>query len=277
MISLHRDLTHLYNGACYAEDFEPVLIDDVESITTAIQRWPWSSIQWRFGIRLKIQFERAAWCVLDFDDGEMTLAQAKQSFVDCIHFIGTTRNHQKAKKDKPAVDRFRVAVKFDEPIRNLDDYEATMDFYIRKYGTDRKCKDGARFFWPCVTIEQFSGEGYTFETFVAPPPKPPPDYSAYRATKSVPRWVEGYLKFGFPQGARSDLCNRFGFYLSQCGFDEAEIAAMVFRSPTDWDGIDRVEAERQIRNGVRAGLRKLPDGEETSPTSTKDAEVADRG
>lgn len=90
---------------------------------------------------------------LDIDDG-MTLNEAQTMFADLKCFYTTTRSHQKEKVTKsgvvkPAIDRFRVAIKLDSPI-NLPDgeYQIAMQSIFDFYGSvDRATKDPARFYF----------------------------------------------------------------------------------------------------------------------------------
>lgn len=90
---------------------------------------------------------------LDIDDG-MTLDEATFLFNDLKCAIVTTRSHQKEKVTKsgvkkPAIDRFRVAIKLDSPI-NLPsgEYQIAMQAIFDLFGSvDRSTKDPSRFFF----------------------------------------------------------------------------------------------------------------------------------
>lgn len=257
MISFHRDIENIGNAKLYRERWVPANIDDPERIALGISRFPWSGIQWYRGHRLQKNFGRAAWCVLDFDDSELTLEQACKIFCDCMHVIGTTKSHQKA-KNGVVRDRFRVALRFEDPIEDLETYRASMRYYIAKYDADPVCVDGARFFWPCVEIKSF-GNGYTQEIVQPPPPKAPKDYSAYREEKALPHWIEGLLKYGCVDGARNTTCFKLGLYLVQCGFDEDEIVEMIMASPIPVGPHVVEEVTVAVRNGAKVGREEMRD------------------
>lgn len=90
---------------------------------------------------------------LDIDDG-MTLDEAMLLFNHLKCAIVTTRSHQiekitKAGVKKPAIDRFRVAIKLDSPI-NLPsgEYQIAMQAIFDLFGSvDRSTKDPSRFFF----------------------------------------------------------------------------------------------------------------------------------
>ena len=258
-MSLNYDTENLGNKFLYSRDFFPVVFgeDQIDGIARAIVRFAWSPVQWKDGRRLKANFIRANWCVLDFDNGLTSLAQAKRMFEDCVHVIGTTKSHGKSKNGNPPCDRFRVMVKFDEPIEDLRDYEATMAYYIDKYDTDKTCKEGARFYWPCTEVVQWSDSGYTWESFKAPPPPPPVDYSVYREHGFLPRYIIGFLKMGLPKGNRNNLCNQIAYIAAQCDFPEHTITQAIIDSPTNWEGFSRDEIVRAVKSGFAAGKRNM--------------------
>lgn len=252
MISLHRDTRNFGDESRYYKDFEPVDFgDDLASIARVISTYVWSPNQWLDGGRRReASWTRALYCVLDFDDGDVTIEQAKRTFADCIHIIGTTRSHQKPKGDFPACDRFRVVLKFERPIENLREFRASMGYWIGRFGSDSQCIDGARFYWPCEKIISICGDGDTVEVVEPPPPAPTPDYSAYRLEKAIPAWARGVLLLGAPRGRRNSTCYRLGVYLSQCGFCTEEILHLISHSPID---LPDDEAARAVTNGAKLG------------------------
>lgn len=255
MISVHYDTSHITSR--YGNDWLPGAANlDFDQVPGIMTEWCWSPVQWTGGIRHQKHFNRAFFIALDFDDGEMSLAEAINTWCDCIHVIGTTRSHQVAKKEAPACDRFRVLLKLDRVVEDVESYRATVSHYVRIYGSDRACVDGARFFFPCKTIASLSAEGYTQEV-LPPKPRVVKDYSFYREFKSVPRWIQGVLKFGVPIGQRNSMCFKIGKHLYLCGFDPREIIIMIHQSPID---IDITEIERAVKNGVVAAKKEQEDG-----------------
>ena len=83
---------------------------------------------------------------LDIDDG-MTIEQAKELFKDYWYVIYTSMHHQKEKEGKPACDRFRVIFKVKEPMpQNKEKYEEVMLNILKKYGSDKACKEISRYY-----------------------------------------------------------------------------------------------------------------------------------
>jgi hypothetical protein len=226
--------------------------DNVGSIASAVSRYAWSPIVWENGRRLAANFKSAAWCVLDYDDGLTTVAQAVRMFADCAHVIGTTKSHQVAKGDRPACDRFRVLLKFERPITDLAAFKASMSYYVSRFRSDDQCVDGARFYWPCQNIISFSSEGERLE-IIQPvaTPKKTFDFSAYREIKAVPRIFHDVLLNGAPVGKRNSACFLLGLNLWQCGFNADEITAMILKGPM---GLNESEVRRSVENGFRAAI-----------------------
>lgn len=254
VISLHPDTQNIGNSSRYGYDFQPVDFgDDLERLAAAICRYTWAPSQWlgdgvRAGRRRQDRWARALYCVLDYD-GTMTLAEARKRFCDMIHVIGTTRNHQKAKGRVPALDRFRVVLKFDRAIEDLDTFRASMAFWINRYDADPSCKDAARYYWPCVDIVSVQAEGETVE--VIPPPMAPrrQNYAAIRTAKIIPSYLHPLLRDGAPEGARNSTCFKLGAELTRCGFAEGEVLAIVAKAPM---GLPPDELRRAVENGIKA-------------------------
>ena len=251
MISLHRDTANLGNKRKYNADFEPVDFGgDLAAIARAICRYAWSPSQWLDGgRRLQECWARALYCVLDFDDGMMTVAQAKRAFADCRHIIGTTRNHQRVKDRLPACDRLRVVVPFARVVENLAEFRASQAHWIGRYGSDDSCIDGARFYWPCKDIISIQTEGDAFEVIPPPPPPKRRDYTLTRQVRMIPRYLQPILMNGAPEGERNATCFRLGAELARCGFADERIYKIVEASPITLP-ID--ELRRAVANGIKA-------------------------
>ncbi len=259
---------HLAKDSCsaaYARGFKTADIDDLPRICRGIAGFVWSPCIWRDGVRKQENFQRADWCVLDFDDGEMTLEQAKSTFCDTIHIIGTTKSHQVAKRDSAACDRFRVLMLFEQPILRLKDYRYTMRKILRRYPVDQAPKDGARFFFPCKEIVQCSDTGYTEPTHEAPEwfECPRRERSqAYRNAGIVPPFVRQRLIAPIPVGTRNTTWYWVAIELRRVGFDPEDILVMIIKSPT-YGGLVSpdlvVELEECVRNGCRVVDREVED------------------
>lgn len=269
MISFHRDLEHLGDASRYWQGFETVATTDISRIKKGASLYAWSAIVWGSGERHSSNFEIAHFCALDFDTPEFSLSQAIENiFPDFAHIIGTTKSHQKEKVTKsgrvlPPCDRFRVVIPFEKPISDYRSYRYTMQYYIDRYGADTSCKDGARFFWPSPAVSANEDpEALKLDVIDAPPEKEERDYSVYRAERFIPRWIEGLLKFGCPDGTRNTTCFKIGIYLTKCGYQEDEITSLIMASPIPIGPEVRAEVAAAVANGAKVGREELKGGEE---------------
>lgn len=101
---------------------------------------------------------------LDIDNGEteekMSLTEAKLAFQKYKHVILTSRSHQKPKNGK-VVDRFRVFLFLEEPIKDIFTFYATWDYLKARYpAIDSSCKDASRFWFasPGLISVNYDGE-----------------------------------------------------------------------------------------------------------------------
>jgi hypothetical protein len=122
---------------CYRNNFVPASLG-LQTIIKSV----WAPAIYKGGIRLEKMWLNCAIAALDFDDG-MSLETALETFKDYAHIIATTKSHG------IKGDRFRVILFFELPISNLELYKHNMKILTDKFGADKACKDGARFFYPC--------------------------------------------------------------------------------------------------------------------------------
>lgn len=129
----------------------------------------WSPAIYDGGIRQEKNFIGAEYIGLDFDSGEYSLDQACFDWEGFVHTVGITKSHGVAKGNKPACDRFRVLVKLSEFVQDLLVYKAILSAAVQKFGADKQCTDGCRFFWPCSRIISYASTGKVInvEKFVA--------------------------------------------------------------------------------------------------------------
>jgi hypothetical protein len=260
MISFH--MAKDPSARVYRDGFKAADTNELARIARCVAEYTWSPCIWREGIRRQDKFSRADWAVLDFDNGEMTLAQACQGFCDMIHIIGTTKSHQ-VQKGGISCDRFRVLLKFSNPIVNIRDYRYTMSKLIAKYPADPAPKDGARFFFPCKEIVQSAAEGYTEDV------QPAPDWfenvnpkrlAGHRRTSVMPTFARNALLSAVPVGRRNTTWYRLGKDLAKVGMDFDEIFSRIVSSPTYGGKINPdlgQEIGQAVRNGIVAAEREL--------------------
>lgn len=233
---------------------------DIHRMCRGVTRHVWSPCVWQDGVRTQEHFLSASWIVLDFDSGEMSLDEAVSSFCDMVHWIGTTRNHQ---KDKGGIvcDRFRVALRSDVPYWDLRAYRYKMTEMMRKYPVDKSCKDGARLFFPCREIVQVSEDGYTEEVPDEIPEAferiDPLRWEAYKRTGILPTKVRARLTTVVPVGWRNTTWFGLAKDLGLLGYAPEEIEAMIVGSQTYVGQTVTAALREEIRHCVTSGLRSL--------------------
>jgi len=139
----------------------------MEYLERAITKHCWSPIIIKGGHRLEKNFLGSYICALDFDAPYTPLACAIEEFKDFSHIIATTKSHQKP-KNGVVCDRYRVVLWWERLITDLAEYKFNLAKQIDNYYSDKQCKDGARFFFPCVDIVSSNGNGKVIEV-VKPP------------------------------------------------------------------------------------------------------------
>lgn len=256
MLSYHLRKPDAATPNAYWRDFKSAEVDDVGRLSRAVVGYVWSPITWRDGVRRQDHFRAVNWCVLDFDDGEMTLADASNLFCDMVHFIGTTKSHQKDKGGRTC-DRFRVAMRFEKTITSLRIYRWNMHQILDRYPCDKACKDGARFFYPCQAVTQLEGDGYHVEVDEAVPDwfDQPRTYAGHKAAGIIPAWAAATLESVIPTSQRNTTIYQLAKDLAKVGMEEDEIVQRIVQSPT-YGGQAAGTLLQEIRKAVRSGHRK---------------------
>lgn len=257
MISWHPNQS--FDPRVYHHGFQVADVLDMWRLSRCIRRFCWSPIQWKWGARSQKNFLKARLCALDFDDGEMTLAQAMDTFCDMRHVIGTTKSHRKNKNGVIA-DRFRVVLVFSEDIRDPRLYRFNMNC-MRRYPIDRACKDAARFFYPCNEIVSVSDDEEDYAVDVRkdiPKNFEKTDYERlryYRDAHTIPREILIRLQHPIPKGERNKTVYGLAKDLCFLGIDYERILELLVSS----QAIDLGEEEiiRTVRNGVDKALAEL--------------------
>lgn len=204
----------------------------IEAVEMAMSSGIWAGICWRGGRRKEAEFIFSDVCVMDFDDGQMTLDEAVKTFTDCEHWIGTTRSHQKAKGDRAPCDRFRVAIPWVSRIDDLRTYKFNMIEMTKRYPVDPQCKDAARLFYPCVELVSVSFDGYRQPVLAPPHGFGKYDSSAAMApgVRSLPAHVMHWLKWPAKPGQLRATYFKIGAALSQFGHPLPDAIELVRRS-----------------------------------------------
>lgn len=231
--------------------------NDVNYIANLVTQHVWSPNVFSDGYRRQASWVRADWLVLDFDDGEMTVRQACRSFCDMSHIIGITLNHQKEKEGKPAVDRFRVLLKFDGEITDLEVYRQNLLDACTKYPIDEACKDGARAFLPCREIVSTNDDGYLQEINTIVKHRAPAKIAAaHQRCIAIPAYARELLQQPWPPNTYNTSCYKIGAALAPLGYDVDKIVRLITSCPTYSGQVMTAALENEIRASVANGAKR---------------------
>jgi hypothetical protein len=251
-----------YGGQHYARGFQHEDFDNLLDLAEVITRDVWSPIVWKDGRRRKAEFLGSDFWSLDFDEGTSVESMAQWARSRGLaHIIGLTKSHQREKVSssgvvKPPCDRFRLIIPFHATIADLDTFEFNMREAIAKFRCDESCTDGARFYFPCVSVyAMHPGQPLAW--------KPLPDdqltheeiEEIHRARNEamarrgvIPKWARHALRHGVGHGGRHKACYRLGANLIYYGFSAEQIIALIMESPLSEIGVEDVQ--RAVRNGI---------------------------
>ncbi len=265
MISYHRRPTPPREkkreaAKYFTPGFQTVDTNDHDRIAYGISHFVCATGVFKDGYRTQANFLFADWIGFDFDDGEMTLAQAVENvFCDMQHVIGITMSHQTEPEWR---DKFRVMIPLERRVDDLALYRHQIALGMKKWPCDEKCKDGARFFYPCREIVSVNRDGYLWELDENVPKE---IYFGARSEARVkhgamPPWVGSALRCAWPAGTKNDTCYRIGCALGILGYSPADITEMILGSPT-YSGTTAPKKEifAAVASGVQRGLRDLPE------------------
>ncbi len=139
------------------------------AIKKIMTTYTWSPIVFKNAYRHENNFLSAEYIALDFDEG-VTIEETVRAYCDTWHIVGTTKSHQQWKGEKPPCDRFRLLLKADKVTTDLRQYKHTMKHFVNNHNADKKCFDGARYFFPCAEIvSEFFDEDCFYEEWKEPP------------------------------------------------------------------------------------------------------------
>ena len=147
-----------------------------------------------------------------------------------------------------------------ERVNDLRLYEHQLAVAVKRWPCDEKCKDGARFFYPCREIISIHPDGDPWEIDTNPPPEP--DYKAKAVGRvrhgSIPAWVLSALRTVWPEGTKNDTCFRLGCALGVHGFSVEEIVDMILASP-NYRGKEAPKKEvfSAVTSGVKRGFKDI--------------------
>lgn len=236
------------------------------ALKTILKTYTWSPILWKDGQRLEKNFIRARFAALDFENPEVSMDSVLNDYSDSWHILGTTRNHQKWKGDQAPCDRFRLLLRFENAISDLQEFKYNMKCLAESKGADEKCVDGARILFPCTEIVSVLSEDGVFDEPVRSAPLPEAvqarrevyvDRAAFhnsygRLSSFCMRWLSNEI----PEGIRNNTCMRLGCDLYRANVPYEEAVQKILASPTYRDRelshslIDEIYGA--VRNGYNA-------------------------
>lgn len=231
--------------------------DFVNILTTRV----WTPIIYGNGHRRQDNFQAAQLLVLDFDSPLYPLSQAINEWCDTVHWIGTTKSHQ---RDKGGVtcDRFRLVVPYTDVIRDLALYRYNYAKTLDQYDADGQTKDGARLFFPCQEVVSVNLAGELQPILPLPEDYRTPEQLAVDASKRraaigyIPNWVKAWLRLPVPTGERNTTWFRLGAELARYGFEPDEITKLVLASKTYEGSVMSHSLIKEIQEAVNNGHKK---------------------
>lgn len=245
------------NGFLYSD------ISDLDRIANCISKFIWAPVVFYNGERREKRYRASNFAVLDFDGDtrEITLKQAIHNvFCDYRHIIGTTKSHR-LEKNGLVADRFRVVIELEKPVVDLRTYKYILRSLTEFYDSDKACKDGARFFYPCKQIVSVNHDGDLLEIPDVPEwfmkPRPLEYYETYKNMGYMPVKCEKLLNTMIEAGKRNATFYGVAKDLAKCGYDQSKIIELILSSPTYRNQIHEFEDEIKATVGsAMAALQK---------------------
>lgn len=227
----------------------------------------WSPVVWKEGVRLKANFQTSDLIVMDFDSGKWSTedahAWASEFALDAI--IAPTKSHMKPKQIGSmtvCLPRFRLIIRADKPCTSLADYEHTLQTLTDALPADKSCKDGARFYFPSMSVDTKDNSCVTPMSWLSCPPEETEAARAMRRRAEIPKehmrnktllpqHIIRWLKVGADVGERHKTAYMLGLELGLRGFTEDETISMAKTFGSNLPTIGEQELRRAISNGHR--------------------------
>lgn len=220
------------------------VLQNMDMICETILTCAWSPIVWKNNYAKTENFLCSYFLALDFDTPmEFSLEELNHSLQDHKRIIATTKSHQKV-KNGVVCDRFRLVIPWDKPIYSYAAYRHNYELVLKKYpDADKKCLDGARFFFPCNKILYLDRDAiYCWETS-----EPSQSHTINFNFNShlnqspdgkIPPWCLNFINNGAVyNGSRNVKVYAVARELFRQGFSESSVRKLLMRSPIDWQGV----------------------------------------
>lgn len=247
-------------GRFFAKGWQQLEVKRAADFAAVMTSRVWSPARLNGDRRCLEAFAGSRLLALDFETPDYTLAQAMREWCDTIHWIGTTRNHQR-EKGGITCDRFRLVVPWTAEITDPELYRYNYHLVGDAYGADLQCKDTARLFYPCQTVVSMNVEG-EFQ-----PVKPLPEgwlarrrhyeqrRELYARAGFIPLSVRRKLDQVVPTGKRNTTWYGFAKDLAPYGFESPRILELILGGATYRGVLASESLIREIQGCIDRGLR----------------------
>lgn len=233
--------------------FNRVELRTITQFCRAITAEHWAGILWKDDARKADNFESCELCVLDFDDGKVTIDQfaTRMRELEYWFILGPSKSHQKMKNGK-ICDRFRAVLRFSEVIKDADQYRQNMKRIQKLFFSDWQATGPHMKFAPCTSIYDLVVEPNAKKLNVHakrnyPVYKTSDDYVT-NTDKTVPLWVNQMLSSA-DSGQRNISVYKAARTLKKKQFSEGETITIVRASGISLE-------EKEIKNTVHSAFKK---------------------
>jgi hypothetical protein len=187
------------------------------------------------------------------------MTAAIRTLADTAHIIATTKSHRLPKSGKPACDRYRIVIPFEQRIENLEDYKYTSRKWADNFGADTSKADGSSMFFPCTQIMSFveiDQDTYSAQTYTQPlhvareKPILKRNQDILDFIRNTHKNVYLFLKEGktFGQGRHQSVFVTYRL-LTQLGDNHDRARKTIEESPFNRDGFSQEEFDHATRRG----------------------------
>lgn len=248
-----------YKNSYFTAGFKHFEPENIHVLAKWLCGIAWAPAVFQNGYRKKANFLYADFIALDFDNGELSLADAVQNvFCDMTHIIGTTKSHR-VTKNGVSCDRYRIILKLKERISSLKDYEYSLKQYAKPYldYIDYGCLEAARYYQPCKEIVSIEADGYLVDC-----KKAPENYGKFNNRKTevygkalvIPPKARQILRTKlYNVGNRNSELFRCACLMLRAGFDGQDVEDLIHSSKCT--NLEPQEISKVIANATKTVMK----------------------
>jgi hypothetical protein len=131
-----------------------------------------------------------------------------------------------------------------------------MQYYGKKFGSDKSKLNGGMYFWPCTEIIMRQDPEPDLELASITAPEPPKEYpirrDAITGNRILPRHMVTFLTLGTTFGSgRNEACFITAKALAEGGIPLGETLAVISKSPFDRTGFTDRELETAVKSAYK--------------------------